>query len=96
MSVQIDQVKNFLDKSLQDKSKPWFQAFDFLESKTGVSRVHLFAGKKFSYSLLFLVILNWIHQQSITYNSMRHFALLAKCFPRVSGFIQIYCVWKSC
>ncbi|KAL5287848.1 REEP5 family protein [Megaselia abdita] len=44
MSVQIDQVKSFVDKALQDKSKPWFQAFDFLEKKSGVNRTHLFAG----------------------------------------------------
>lgn len=40
-----EEYKVSLDKSLNDKNKPWYQALEFIEQKTNVPRVYLFVGK---------------------------------------------------
>lgn len=50
MAVQMaqqhfDKYKQILDSSLSDKSKPWAQAFEFLEKKTCINRSYIFLGK---------------------------------------------------
>lgn len=45
MSQRIEEVKQSVNKSLSDSTKPWKAAFDFVEEKTGVPRLYLFAGK---------------------------------------------------
>lgn len=40
-----DEYKVSLDKSLNDKSKPWYKGFQMVEEKTNVPRIYLFVGK---------------------------------------------------
>lgn len=55
MAAQFDHFKENIDKSLRDKSKPWTQAFEFLESKSNIPRLYLFLGKKLCDSSLFAI-----------------------------------------
>lgn len=45
MSQRVDELKQNIDKSLNDSTKPWKAAFDFVEEKSGVPRLYLFSGK---------------------------------------------------
>lgn len=45
MSARIHEIRDTLERQLNDKSKPWTPYFDKAEQKTGVSRVYLFVGK---------------------------------------------------
>lgn len=47
----FDQYKDTLDKSLNDKSKPWTKVFNTIEEKTNIPKVYLFLGK---FQFLFL------------------------------------------
>jgi receptor expression-enhancing protein 5/6 len=44
MAQKIDELKNSLNTSLNDDTKPWKSAFDIVEQKTGVPRVYIFIG----------------------------------------------------
>jgi len=39
---QFDKYKETLESALRDKSKPWAQAFEFVEAKTNIPRLYLF------------------------------------------------------
>lgn len=43
--IKVQEIKDQVDKSLTDESKPWTPIFALLESKTGVKRSYLFSGK---------------------------------------------------
>lgn len=43
-SAQVDKIKNTIEKSLKDNTKPWTQAFGFLEEKSNVPRLYIFFG----------------------------------------------------
>lgn len=45
MSQRVDELKQSVNQSLSDSTKPWKAAFDFVEEKTGVPRLYLFSGK---------------------------------------------------
>lgn len=45
MSQRIEEFKQTVNTSLNDSTKPWKAAFDFLEEKSGVPRLYLFSGK---------------------------------------------------
>nr|XP_018914246.1 PREDICTED: receptor expression-enhancing protein 5-like [Bemisia tabaci] len=42
--IKVQEIKDQVDKSLTDESKPWTPIFALLESKTGVKRSYLFSG----------------------------------------------------
>lgn len=44
MAQKIEEVKDTLNKALNDNTKPWKAAFDFAETKSGVPRLYLFGG----------------------------------------------------
>jgi len=44
MAQKIDEIKNTLNDSLNDDSKPWTSLFDLIEQKTGVPRMYIFIG----------------------------------------------------
>lgn len=45
MSQRVEELKQTVNKSLNDSTKPWKAAFDFVEEKSGVPRLYLFSGK---------------------------------------------------
>lgn len=45
MAARIQEVKDYLDKALHDKTKPWEPVLEMMEGKTGVNRLYLFVGK---------------------------------------------------
>ncbi|KAI4467217.1 hva22-like protein [Holotrichia oblita] len=42
MAAKITEIKDILNKSLHDASKPWTFVFDIAEKKSGVGRLYLF------------------------------------------------------
>ncbi|KAF9795989.1 hypothetical protein SFRURICE_010086 [Spodoptera frugiperda] len=44
MSAKFQDYKDSLERSLNDKAKPWTRYFELAEKKTGVNRVYLFVG----------------------------------------------------
>jgi len=44
MAQKFDEIKNSLNDSLHDDTKPWKSPLDLLEQKTGVSRVYIVIG----------------------------------------------------
>ncbi|XP_044740395.1 receptor expression-enhancing protein 5 [Chrysoperla carnea] len=44
MSQKVQDVKDQINNALNDRSKPWTQAFDIIEAKTGVNRLYAFIG----------------------------------------------------
>lgn len=45
VQAKWDEYKVSLEKSLGDKSKPWYQGFEMIEQKTNIPRLYLFIGK---------------------------------------------------
>lgn len=45
MAQRVEDLKQSVNQSLNDSTKPWKAAFDFAEEKTGVPRLYLFSGK---------------------------------------------------
>ena len=45
MAQKIEEVKNKLNKVLNDQSKPWAGIFNLIEEKTGVQRLYICLGK---------------------------------------------------
>lgn len=45
MAARILVLKNQLEKSLHDRTKPWAGVLDDVETKTGINRLYLFVGK---------------------------------------------------
>lgn len=45
MAARIQEVKDQLNKALNDNTKPWGTMFDSLEKKFGVDRLYIFIGK---------------------------------------------------
>lgn len=54
MSQRVEEIKQTVNNSLSDSTKPWKAAFDFVEEKTGVPRLYLFSGKYLEDILFFL------------------------------------------
>lgn len=46
--ARIVAVKEYLEKTLKDESKPWTRMFVLAEEKTGVDRLYIFVGKSSS------------------------------------------------
>ncbi|XP_013195129.1 receptor expression-enhancing protein 5 isoform X2 [Amyelois transitella] len=44
MGSKIQEYKDTLERTLNDKSKPWVKYLDLAEQKSGVNRVYLFVG----------------------------------------------------
>lgn len=44
MASRLQEYKDTLDRSLNDKSKPWTKYFEIAEQKSGVNRVYIFVG----------------------------------------------------
>lgn len=52
MASKLQEYKDNIEQSLNDKSKPWTKYFELAEQKVGVNRVYIFLGKFF---VLFLI-----------------------------------------
>lgn len=45
MATKITEIKDNLNKSLRDSTKPWTFVLDIVETRTGVDRLYIFIGK---------------------------------------------------
>jgi hypothetical protein len=45
MAGRVAEIKDELNKSLHDASKPWSSVLATVEAKTGVDRLYIFIGK---------------------------------------------------
>lgn len=45
MASKLQEYKDNIEQSLNDKSKPWTKYFELAEQKVGVNRLYIFLGK---------------------------------------------------
>lgn len=70
MTTAIDSVRENLNKSLYDDSKPWSGLLAWAEKTSGVKRIYLFIGG-FSLVILFLLFLELDFHNLITLLNVR-------------------------
>lgn len=56
MTTKLQEYKDTLERTLNDKSKPWTKFFEKAEAKTGVNRVYLFVGEQGFYFFFISVV----------------------------------------
>jgi len=44
MSIQVEKLKEDINKSLEDKTKPWYNIFEYVEKNTNVPKIYIFLG----------------------------------------------------
>lgn len=44
MAQKFEEIKESINKALNDSAKPWKSAFDLAEAKSGIPRLYLFGG----------------------------------------------------
>lgn len=52
MGARINEMRENLEKALNDPKKPWAQYFDLIEKHTSVKRLYIFLGEFFSFLFL--------------------------------------------
>lgn len=56
MTSKLQEYKDTIERSLNDKNSPWAKYFEVAEKKTGVNRVYIFIGKFPFFSIMSLFI----------------------------------------